>query len=411
MPSNLQKSVDFKIDTWYTEYVGAQSALFVSICIKYRAGNFMPRIFLFLLPIIFGLFIYVYFFLKRSLNTFSLDTSKTRVKIVLIAISLALTLLSTNISSFLTVFLLHLMGIDSFLRLVVFIFNKFVKPKETKAFNNLKKIYKSGLISVLAVAVLLVFGYFNLQNVTATQYNVSANKDIRDQGYRVLLIADMHYGVSLDYDELTQKCGEMSEFDPDIVVLCGDIVDNGTSPEEMQELFKALGGIKNRYGIFYVYGNHDRSMRLLESEFGDDDLQKAITDNGIKILCDEYETINNEFTIVGREDRSRKRLPITELQKDIDENDFVLVLDHQPSEYAENAKAKTNLVLSGHTHAGQFFPVNYLLELVPFNDGVYGMYDIDEDTKAIVTSGFAGWAYPSKTSSPAEYVIIDIKPQ
>ena len=379
---------------------------------KNKTGKmFMIKFVLLLLPVFLGVFVFVYFFLRRSLRAFSLDTSNIKVKIALIAISLALTLLSFNISSMLTVFLLHLMGIDLFLRLVVFIFNKVIKPKETKIFNNLKKIYKSGIVSILAVAVLLVFGYFNLQNVKATEYSISTNKDIRDEGYRVLLIADMHYGVSLDFDELTRKCAEMSEFDPDIVVLCGDIVDNGTSPEEMQALFKALGGIKSKYGIFYVYGNHDRSMRLLESEFGDDDLQKAITDNGIKILRDEVITLNDEFTVVGREDRSRERKTVFELQKDIDENDYVLVLDHQPSEYAENAKGKTNLVLSGHTHAGQFFPVNYLLELVPFNDGVYGMYDIDDDTKAIVTSGFAGWAYPSKTSSPAEYAVIDIKPQ
>ncbi|MBR6755023.1 MAG: metallophosphoesterase, partial [Clostridia bacterium] len=292
----------------------------------------MIKFVLLLLPVFLGVFVFVYFFLRRSLRAFSLDTSNIKVKIALIAISLALTLLSFNISSMLTVFLLHLMGIDLFLRLVVFIFNKFIKPKETKIFNNLKKIYKSGIVSILAVAVLLVFGYFNLQNVKATEYSISTNKDIRDEGYRVLLIADMHYGVSLDFDELTRKCAEMSEFDPDIVVLCGDIVDNGTSPEEMQALFKALGGIKSKYGIFYVYGNHDRSMRLLESEFGDDDLQKAITDNGIKILRDEVITLNDEFTVVGREDRSRERKTVFELQKDIDENDYVLVLDHQPSE-------------------------------------------------------------------------------
>ncbi|MBR2900751.1 MAG: metallophosphoesterase, partial [Clostridia bacterium] len=267
----------------------------------------MIKFVLLLLPVFLGVFVFVYFFLRRSLRAFSLDTSNIKVKTALIAISLALTLLSFNISSMLTVFLLHLMGIDLFLRLVVFIFNKVIKPKETKIFNNLKKIYKSGIVSILAVAVLLVFGYFNLQNVKATEYSISTNKDIRDEGYRVLLIADMHYGVSLDFDELTRKCAEMSEFDPDIVVLCGDIVDNGTSPEEMQALFKALGGIKSKYGIFYVYGNHDRSMRLLESEFGDDDLQKAITDNGIKILRDEVITLNNEFTVVGREDRSRER--------------------------------------------------------------------------------------------------------
>ncbi len=303
------------------------------------------------------------------------------------------------------------MGIDSFLRLLFFVCKKFIKPSEKNGFTVLKKIYKSGIASIVIVAILLSFGYFNLQNIQATEYKIQTNKSIRAEGYRILLIADMHYGVSLDYEELTKKCDEMSNQNPDIVVLCGDIVDNSTSPSQVRELFKALGGIKNKYGIFYVYGNHDRSMRLLESKFSDSELQKTITDNGIKILCDGSITINDEFTIVGREDRSRNRLSVTDLQKNIDENDFVLLLDHQPSEYAENGKAKTDLILSGHTHAGQFFPVNYLLELVPFNDGVYGMYDIDDNTKAIVTSGFAGWAYPSKTSSPAEYVIVDIKHQ
>jgi predicted MPP superfamily phosphohydrolase len=92
----------------------------------------------------------------------------------------------------------------------------------------------------------------------------------------------------------------------------------------------------------------------------------------------------------------------------VKKEDFILTLDHQPNEYKENGQLGTDLLLSGHTHAGQLFPINYLQELIPFNDGVYGMYDIGEKGKAIITSGFGTWSYPSKTAGPAEYVIIDI---
>jgi predicted MPP superfamily phosphohydrolase len=113
---------------------------------------------------------------------------------------------------------------------------------------------------------------------------------------------------------------------------------------------------------------------------------------------------------VGREDRSvSKRKPLQALMETVDHDSFVLTLDHQPCEYKENGKYGSDLVLSGHTHGGQLFPINYLQMLIPFNDGVYGRYQIDADTQAIVTAGFATWNYPSKTAAAAEYVIIDIR--
>jgi predicted MPP superfamily phosphohydrolase len=273
----------------------------------------------------------------------------------------------------------------------------------------LKKLFGSGLCAVLIAGAVLFAGCINFFSVRPTEYEILTEKELRAEGYRVVLIADVHYGVSLDYDDLLEKCAEISATEPDVVVLCGDIVDNSTTAEGMREVFRAFGTIESEFGIYYAYGNHDRSMKMLSNRFGDNELEKTITENGIKILRDEVTLINGELSLVGREDRSRNRLPIDELQKNIDGNNFVLVLDHQPSDYTANANSKTDLVLSGHTHGGQFFPIDILQKIIPFNDGVYGMYDLDDDTKAIVTSGFAGWAYPSKTSAPSEYVIIDIK--
>ena len=88
-----------------------------------------------------------------------------------------------------------------------------------------------------------------------------------------------------------------------------------------------------------------------------------------------------------------------------------MVLDQQPNQYAENVAAGTDLVLSGHTHGGQIFPLDLVMEIIPFNDGIYGYYELSEQTGAIVTSGFAGWEFPIKTAAPAEYVVIDLLPK
>jgi predicted MPP superfamily phosphohydrolase len=131
-------------------------------------------------------------------------------------------------------------------------------------------------------------------------------------------------------------------------------------------------------------------------------------------LKDEIFSINEELHIVGRDDKGfdgHSRKNIEELTENIDNNDFILTLDHRPMEYSENGKAGTDLLLSGHTHGGQLFPVNLIDKLFKINDANYGLTKIDKDTNAIVTSGVAGWAYPVKTSAPSEYVIVNIIPQ
>ena len=85
------------------------------------------------------------------------------------------------------------------------------------------------------------------------------------------------------------------------------------------------------------------------------------------------------------------------------------IIEQVAKEYKENAKAGTDLLLSGHTHGGQIWPTNYINAYISSNEAVYGETRIDSNSSAIVSSGLAGWGFPIKTAGKSEYVIIDIK--
>ena len=232
-----------------------------------------------LLPFIIGIAFYLYFFLRRTLSVFGLDTKQRAVKYSLTAASILLALCSFLGEGFGLVIYLHLMLLSLLVRFVQFIIRKTIGKKRPLFF--WQKIYHSGAIPLVLTAVILFGGYLNLHSVSMTRYTVYTEKDIRSEGYRVALIADVHFGVSLDEKELLEKCKEISREEPDIVILCGDIVDNSTTKEGMRTVFNALGSIESEFGVYYVYGNHDRPMSLVKSPFTEKELNEAITASGI----------------------------------------------------------------------------------------------------------------------------------
>ena len=119
--------------------------------------------------------------------------------------------------------------------------------------------------------------------------------------------------------------------------------------------------------------------------------------------------------LIDRQDASEEldfggsRASVAELTQNLDKSKFSLVLDHQPREYDAEAAAATDLVLSGHTHGGQLFPLMQFSRLfaVSGDDQIYGI-ERRLQTDFIVTSGISDWAIKFKTGCFSEYVILDI---
>lgn len=356
--------------------------------------------------------VYLYTLIRRITKTFDSRISKKwlrkAIPLIIAALIIGLIIIYNPFILCVIYFIMASILVDIIHLIIIKFANKSCKPIKIWTI-----LHTAFIIPILFSIGMMVYGHINIMNVQATYYTVTTEKNIRKEGYKVCLLADLHFGSSIDIKELEKVCDEISSQNIDILILCGDLVDEGTSYEQMSKAFKILGEIDTTSGAYFVYGNHDCQTYVPSPSFTKEQLSTTIEKNNITILEDELVTINNELTIIGRVDASfstnSRRQSIDELFTSVDYNDYIMVLDHQPKEYAQNSNAGTDLLLSGHTHAGQFWPLNLVMEVIPFNDGVYGLEKIN-NMDTIITSGISGWAFPFKTSAPAEYVIVNIKP-
>ncbi|MCR5002468.1 MAG: metallophosphoesterase [Lachnospiraceae bacterium] len=269
------------------------------------------------------------------------------------------------------------------------------------------KTYWQGCLSLLACAVYLTAGYIICHHVVATEYDLGTDKEIGK--LRIAMFADSHMGTTFDATGFSSLMDDMMKHSPDIILIVGDFVDDSTKKADMIMACEALGRLEPKYGVWYVFGNHDRGYyRGEEDDFDESDLIDELEKNHVHVLVDEAELIDGRFYLVGREDAGRpERMEIGDLVSGLDPDKYTIVLDHQPTDYDNEAAVGADLVLSGHTHGGQVFPVTYVGEWFDINDRTYG-YERRANTDFIVTSGISDWEILFKTASKAEYVIIDV---
>lgn len=264
------------------------------------------------------------------------------------------------------------------------------------------------VLPIALTAGLLIYGAINMSHVQQTSYTLTTHKPIRQEGYRIAFLSDLHYGTIQDTALLPDYVNQINALQPDMIILGGDIVEEGTSKEAMQEVFSRLGKLQAPLGVYFIYGNHDRHMVAVEGAYSDAELAAAIEGSGIRILEDEALLLNGEIYLIGRADAAGERQNISALAQNAPENAYVITLDHQPTDTKACAAAGVDLTLSGHTHNGQIFPVGFVIGL---SGGMpYGLYQTGSCT-SIVSSGFAGWGFPIRTQGICEYVIVDILPE
>jgi predicted MPP superfamily phosphohydrolase len=360
--------------------------------------------------IVLGILIgaYSFFRVKYSLNNVNLTKNKQIILSGIIAIISFLFCL--NIWSMAAILIFYLF-ISSLIADLIRIIQKYLIKE--KHLNFIPKIHKKGLLALIFFAVIILGSVYGMNHIELTEYNLTTEK-IDNKSYSILFVSDVHYGTVQSTKLVKDSISKMNNLKPDIVVLGGDIVDERTTKDSMEEIFEELGKINSTYGTYYIFGNHDRQPYSTDYEngnrtFTDSDLNQSIEENGIKILNDNKITINDDIVLVGRSDAawedSVNRIDVDEILNESDLSKYLIVLDHQAVEDEENAKEDIDLQLSGHTHGGQMFPYGMMYDLTGRLN--YGEYEFG-DMKQIISSGLTGWGWPMRNEAKCEYVLINI---
>ena len=269
-----------------------------------------------------------------------------------------------------------------------------------------------GGIAIVSALLLLWIGWYLDHHVSKTVYTLTTAKKVPDM--RIVMFADAHVGTTFNAAGFADRISDMRAEDPDIVFVVGDFVDDDTSKEDMVAACAALGTLKTKYGVYFVLGNHDKGYYASARRgFSENDLIAELEKNKIAVLRDNTVLIDDAFYVVGRRDlsevkeRTGHRQSMAELVKGLDSDRYIIALDHQPADYAAQAKSGADLILSGHTHGGQLLPFNRVGKWIGANDMVYG-HEKRGNTDFIVTSGISDWAIKFKTGTGSEFVVIDV---
>ncbi len=353
-----------------------------------------------------------YTYYTTAINFVSIFNKKNRkdyskkVKILYVVLSLVFTALTVNLFGILGIVLLHFIVFIWLLKLINIIIKRLFHDKDLKIW---EIVFKSQIIPAIFTAIAIIYGYYNINNIVKTEYTIYSDKI--DEEIKVLFIADLHYGTNVEKEELDKLYKIFCDEHADVFLLGGDIVDEATTYEEIIEVYEVLSQTSNKYGIWAVHGNHDRQQYSNNPMLTDDELEDYVQRLNYNVLEDASVELMNGLVIMGRRDVSSKdRLSLEEIDNPFSKEKYIILLDHQPRDYDEASEYGVDLVLSGHTHAGQIFPIGIFTTLVGGAEQNYGKKEVEEMT-AIVTSGVNGWGFPIRTAKHCEYVVINIKPE
>lgn len=255
------------------------------------------------------------------------------------------------------------------------------------------------------ITFVIIFVSYTLKGFfTALKPPVLKQTNIKIKGLKnplkIAMISDIHIGEFLQKEFLEQVVNQINISKPDLVVIVGDLID--FSSDKIGDFLDPLKNLKSKYGTFYVPGNHEYYHGIVG-------ILNKISELGIEILANTNTSLD-DINLAGVLDVAGYRFGYLEpdLDKalqDIDNTKPTILLSHQPK-FINYMKKNVDLVLCGHTHAGQIFPFSLLVLLdQPY---LYGLYRHNDKMQVYVSSGAGFWGPPIRIFAPSEVAILNL---
>jgi predicted MPP superfamily phosphohydrolase len=224
----------------------------------------------------------------------------------------------------------------------------------------------------------------------------------RLDGTVIVAVSDLHLGNLLDASWLAARVDQILEQRPDLVLFLGDIFE-GHGPVDI-DLLAQLRRLTAPLGLFAVTGNHEHYGRRRGGP--------GLEATGLRVLRDRRVQVSPGLILAGVDDLTRRRRsgkPTGPLVADVLRGappGGLVFLSHAPLHAEQAATLGADLMLSGHTHGGQLWPLGYLVRLAyPFLGGRYEV----KGMPLIVCRGTGTWGPRMRLWHPGEILRITLR--
>ncbi|MBX7059506.1 MAG: metallophosphoesterase [Leptospirales bacterium] len=256
----------------------------------------------------------------------------------------------------------------------------------------------------LAALLLFAFGFFTARrDPVVRRIRVSfANLHPDLVGMRLVQLSDIHIGPTIKRPFIERLVKRVNALECDGIAITGDLVDG--SVKDLLADALPLQDLTHR-PVFFVTGNHEYYSGALQ-------WLAALEKMGIRVLVNAHEILqrgNARVVMAGVADITAHQMIPHHLSDPFKalsgaRGELRVLLAHQPRSVFAAAEAGADLVLSGHTHAGQYFPGTLIVRLVqPFVVGL-GRF---RDTQVYTSPGTGYWGPPLRLGTRAEITILE----
>jgi len=290
---------------------------------------------------------------------------------------------------------------------------------------NRKRIFYTALALGISALLCVAYSYFiEPQRLVINEQQLKIKDwDPAFNGLKVVAVGDIHGGSNGgDAKKIRRIVEKVNEQNADVVVLLGDYISEQNSGHTelkmpMSEVADNLAGLRSKYGVFAVLGNHD-------GFYSDEIVAKELTRVGYTVLQNEIVPIERngaKLRILGLKDHMKLdfwRSFNDEMQKVVAKyprEGGLLILEHSPDTLVAIANANVfgdqyRLMLAAHTHGGQ---IRFPILGAPIIPSSYGQkyaagHIIDYNRDMFVTTGTGTSVLPFRFLVPPEIAVLTI---
>lgn len=266
---------------------------------------------------------------------------------------------------------------------------------------------KKLIIFLLVIIIFFIDAYFETNFPKINFINIKSNKITSGESVRILQISDVHNKKFPGKNRSVLK--KIEKIKPDVIVITGDLIDGKT--ENFEYIYSFVEQlVKINKNIYFVSGNHEwrnKNMKRFIDGIGERNL--IVLNNKNTTFVKEKNNIN----ICGIDDPYSEHEEIDKAFKNIDKDNFTVLLSHSPDIIIKGKNVPADLILCGHTHGGQV-RLPFIGAIVAPGQELFPKYDkgafrVFEDTIVYIDSGLGTSVWPIRFFNRSQMSLITVE--